>query len=74
LQALVDLDLLNVSVDERDARATIVRLTVAGDVLMKIARKELAVLERELAQRIGPENVDALRSVLALPWGDPPYR
>jgi DNA-binding MarR family transcriptional regulator len=73
LQAMVELDLVEVSVDDRDARATVVHLTAAGKVLMKSARRELALLERELARRIGMQNVDALRSVLALSWGDPPY-
>ena len=73
VQTLVELDVLEVIVDTDDARATVARLSGGGRALAKVVSKELRMMERELARRIGDANIDALRNSLALPWGESPF-
>ena len=72
VHTLVELDVLEVIVDTDDARATVARLSSGGRALAKVVSRELRMMERELARRIGDENIDALRHALALPWGVSP--
>ena len=56
-------------VHEQDRRAQQVSMTDRGRALAEDASRILAELERELAHRIGTENVEALRAALSLDRG-----
>ncbi|MDL4815622.1 MarR family winged helix-turn-helix transcriptional regulator [Actinomadura opuntiae] len=72
VHGLVDAGLLEQVPDPGSARQRLIRRTTEGE---RIHRRALAVLdrlERTLAERIGAEKVEALRSALEAPWGPPP--
>jgi DNA-binding MarR family transcriptional regulator len=61
--------LITLAVDPNNQRVRLVRFTAAGK---RMSRTVIAVdraLERELARRIGADNVKRLKEILALPWG-----
>ncbi|MFG3283254.1 MarR family winged helix-turn-helix transcriptional regulator [Streptomyces sp. NPDC048111] len=53
-------------------RKRLIRRTQDGARAHRQALHALERLEAELAQRIGRQAVDALRTALETPWGDPP--
>jgi DNA-binding MarR family transcriptional regulator len=62
--------LVKLAVDPDNQRVRLVRFTAAGK---RMSRTVIAVdraLERELARRIGADNVNRLKEILALPWSD----
>jgi len=64
--------LVQTSTDPSNSSAKIVRLTKTGLQNIAIAQKIFSELEEELAQRIGVENVSALRKALVSDWQGPP--
>jgi DNA-binding MarR family transcriptional regulator len=50
--------------DPLDGRAKIIRLTERGGEAKAVARELFAEIEKEWAERIGPERVEALRDAL----------
>jgi DNA-binding MarR family transcriptional regulator len=58
--------------DDRDRRAQLVGLTARGRALSRDAGRILPELERELARRIGSDQVGALRTALARDRGPAP--
>ena len=71
LHELVDMGLLKLIADPVDRRATIAQLTPQGREHLRVARRIFRDLERELEDRIGTKNAEALRCSLSLDWGDP---
>ena len=71
LHELVDMGLLKLIADPVDRRATIAQLTPQGREHLRVARRIFRDLERELEDRIGTKNAEALRGLLSLDWGDP---
>ena len=64
--------LVRVAPHADDRRSKVVTLTPAGHQVVTSARRHARALERELARRIGRDQVDALRQALASEWGDVP--
>ncbi len=58
--------------DPNNGRQKFVEFTDTGRELGRVAREGLYALEKELAQRIGPQNVSNLRAALSAEWGEPP--
>jgi DNA-binding MarR family transcriptional regulator len=54
--------------DPDDARARKVRFTARGMNMVKSASLVVRGIERELARRLGPRDLQALRRILAKPW------
>jgi DNA-binding MarR family transcriptional regulator len=50
-------------------RVRLVRFTPKGEAMFASGTRTLARIERELAERIGAEDVETLRRILALDWG-----
>jgi DNA-binding MarR family transcriptional regulator len=69
---LVRLGALEVVEAPGGGRGRQVVLTAEGRRLARAAARHLQALERELGERLGPDAVEALRAVLARPWGEPP--
>jgi DNA-binding MarR family transcriptional regulator len=65
---LCALGVLEVVDDPEQARGRRVRLTVDGRRLTGRAAEHLAVLEAQLAERLGAAQVRALRQALETPW------
>ncbi len=64
--------LVELTDDPDNQRVRLVRFTAAGK---RMSRTVLAVdrsLEREVADRIGADNLELLKAILAQPWGDEP--
>lgn len=65
---LVKAGLLRVDPDPSSARNKLVRPTSAGVARLRLARTVMSDVEQELAARIGAENVERLRALLAVNW------
>lgn len=72
VRGLVAGGLLEPVPDPGSGRRRPVRRTAAGERVHARVRRALDQLEAELAARIGPGTVDALRTALESPWGPPP--
>ncbi|MET9494747.1 MarR family winged helix-turn-helix transcriptional regulator [Streptomyces sp. NPDC006552] len=72
VHSLVAAGLLEQVPHPASARQRLIRRTPEGRHAHERARRALDQLEGELADRIGPEAVVALRSALEAPWGGPP--
>lgn len=53
-----------------DARIKLLRFTEKGWAMSASAAREFAAIEAGLARRIGAEDMEALRRILARPWSD----
>ena len=69
---LAELGLVRLAPDPANRRARLVTLTARGRRTVARARAAFADIERELARRIGAEQVRALRRALEADWGPPP--
>jgi len=58
--------------DPDDGRSKLITLTASGLRSVPIALETFDELERELAARIGAQNMAALRRALEIDWGDTP--
>ncbi len=66
------LGLVELVPSEHDGRVRLLRFTPQGWAMSDSAARELDRIEAELARRIGAEDVDSLRRILAKAWpGDP---
>ncbi|MFB4300513.1 MarR family winged helix-turn-helix transcriptional regulator [Actinomadura sp. NTSP31] len=72
VHGLVGAGLLEQTPDPGSARQRLIRRTAEGERVHRRALDVLERLERTLAERIGAETVEALRSALEAPWGPPP--
>ena len=72
VHGLVAAGLLEQAPDPASARQRLIRRTREGERAHRQADRTLGRLEEQLAERIGPERVDALRAALEAPWGEPP--
>ncbi|MET9506561.1 MarR family transcriptional regulator [Streptomyces sp. NPDC006622] len=72
VHALVDVGLLEQVPHPTSARQLLIRRTPAGRRAHDRATDALDSLEHTLAQRIGARSVAELRTVLEMPWGEPP--
>ncbi|MFM9370509.1 MarR family winged helix-turn-helix transcriptional regulator [Streptomyces sp. Da 82-17] len=72
VHGLITLGLLEQSPDPASARRRLIRRTPSGERAHEQAVRTLARLEEVLAERIGPDQVAALRAALEAEWGDPP--
>jgi DNA-binding MarR family transcriptional regulator len=72
VHGLVDAGLLEQAPDPGSARQRLIRRTPEGERVHRRALLVLERLERTLAERIGADAVEALRSALEAPWGAPP--
>ncbi|MFJ9408213.1 MarR family winged helix-turn-helix transcriptional regulator [Streptomyces sp. NPDC101393] len=72
VHGLVGAGLLEQVPDPTSARRRLIRRTGEGERAHRQAGLILEGLEERLAERIGPEAVDALRAALEGPWGRPP--
>ncbi len=68
---LVALDVLTVEPHPASARTKLVRLTETGRERRAQTMRLLAGIEAALAERVGSAPIDALRSALVTPWGNP---
>lgn len=74
-QMLADMEasgLIQVTADEEDRRARVVRFHPDADDLRKVAREVLQDLEEELGRRIGAKALGNLRTALRMDWGPSP--
>ncbi|MFG3367718.1 MarR family winged helix-turn-helix transcriptional regulator [Streptomyces sp. NPDC090032] len=72
VHGLIDAGLLEQVPDPTSARQRLIRRTPDGERAHRQAGVILEQLEEQLAERIGRETVDALRTVLETQWGRPP--
>ncbi|WP_058043519.1 MarR family winged helix-turn-helix transcriptional regulator [Streptomyces roseifaciens] len=72
VQGLIAAGLLEQAPDPASARQRLIRRTEEGERAHHQAGVILERLEEELAERIGRESFDALRSALEAAWGRPP--
>jgi len=72
IRELVAKRLVEIVPDPENRRNRIVRFTEEGRSVREIARRGIAEVERELAERIGTDRVWLLQQILELPWGAPP--
>ncbi|MEU8489406.1 MarR family winged helix-turn-helix transcriptional regulator [Streptomyces sp. NPDC048641] len=72
VHGLIDAGLLEQVPDPTSARQRLIRRTPDGERAHRQAGVILERLEEQLAERIGREAVDALRTVLETQWGRPP--
>ncbi|MFH8409060.1 MarR family winged helix-turn-helix transcriptional regulator [Streptomyces sp. NPDC018019] len=72
VHGLVAAGLLEQSPDPTSARQRLIRRTEEGERAHRQAELILERLEEQLAERIGREKADALRTALEGPWGEPP--
>lgn len=72
LESLESAELVSERGHPDDRRAKLIALTERGHELAAVAARELRALERELARRIGADEVEALRRIMAADWGQPP--
>ncbi len=72
LKLLVERQLVELDNDPNDARCKMVRFAREGEAIRKDGRAVLAQLEAELARRIGPAAIVALKAVPEQNWGAPP--
>ncbi|MFE9676609.1 MarR family winged helix-turn-helix transcriptional regulator [Streptomyces sp. NPDC006259] len=72
VHALVDVGLLEQVPHPTSARQLLIRRTPAGRRAHDRATDALDALEHTLTQRIGARSVAELRTVLEMPWGEPP--
>ena len=68
---LVAVGLVSVESDPQSARSKVVRLSASGEQCRRETMRILAGLEDALAERVGADNVTALRVALEEPWGSP---
>jgi DNA-binding MarR family transcriptional regulator len=68
---LEELGLLNLVTDPTNRSAKLVRLTDKGQANVEAALDAFIDIEVELASRIGPSSVQALRLALSSSWGEP---
>ncbi|MCX5008731.1 hypothetical protein OHB05_40105 [Streptomyces sp. NBC_00638] len=69
---MIAVGLLEQAPDPDSARQRLIRRTAKGRSVHARAEGMVEQLERTLAARIGADGVTALRSILELPWGQPP--
>ncbi|MBW8487377.1 MarR family winged helix-turn-helix transcriptional regulator [Actinomadura parmotrematis] len=74
VHALVGMGLLDLVPDPSSSRRRLARLTPEGRRVHERAQALIARLEEDLAARLGPSTLDALRAVLDRPWGEPRLR
>ena len=67
-----DRGLVELAADPDNQRVRLVRFTAAGKRMSQTVVAVDRSLERELANRIGPERVQILKAILAMPWSDEP--
>ncbi|MEU5002268.1 MarR family winged helix-turn-helix transcriptional regulator [Streptomyces sp. NPDC021622] len=72
VHGLVAAGLLEQVPDPASARQRLIRRTREGEHAHRQAGLILERLEEQLAERIGRETVDTLRTTLEAPWGQPP--
>ncbi|MEV4502163.1 MarR family winged helix-turn-helix transcriptional regulator [Streptomyces klenkii] len=72
VHGLVAAGLLEQTPDPASARQRLIRRTGEGERAHRQAGLILEQLEEQLAERIGREQADALRTALEAPWGQPP--
>jgi DNA-binding MarR family transcriptional regulator len=72
VHGLVAAGLLEQVPDPASARQRLIRRTREGERAHRQAGIILERLEEQLAERIGRETVDALRTTLEASWGRPP--
>ncbi|WP_406503379.1 MarR family winged helix-turn-helix transcriptional regulator [Streptomyces sp. NBC_00212] len=71
VHGLVAAGLLQQTLDPASARQRLIRRTGEGERAHRQAGLVLERLEEQLAERIGRETADALRTALEAPWGSP---
>jgi DNA-binding MarR family transcriptional regulator len=72
LREMQSLGLIALENDPARANQKLVVMTAEGMRLATDARRELADIETQLADRIGRQEAEALRSILETGWGDAP--
>ncbi|MFG2321456.1 MarR family winged helix-turn-helix transcriptional regulator [Streptomyces sp. NPDC048568] len=72
VHGLITAGLLDQVADPDSLRQRLIRRTEEGERVHRQAGLVLERLEEQLAERIGGEVVDALRTALEAPWGRPP--
>jgi len=65
-----DLGLVETVASEQDARVKLVRFSEAGWAMSDCAAGELDAIERELAARIGEDDMETLCRILGQAWSD----
>ncbi|MBN8840816.1 MAG: winged helix-turn-helix transcriptional regulator [Sphingomonadales bacterium] len=65
-------NIVHVSPDPTDGRASIVEFHPEGRALARAARATMLAIERELGERLGAEAMAQLGALLTRDWGDPP--
>ncbi len=68
---LEGLGLLDLVIDPTNRSAKLVKLTDKGQANVEAALDAFIDIEVELASRIGPSSVQALRLALSSSWGEP---
>ena len=72
LDELARRNIVRVSPDPSDGRASIVEFQPEGRALARAARATMYAIEHDLGQRLGADAMAALGALLARDWGDPP--
>jgi DNA-binding MarR family transcriptional regulator len=71
LNGMVEIGLLELADDPDDRRSKIVVISRQGQAMREHAREATILMTDELAHRIGPEALEALRAAMAADWGPP---
>jgi DNA-binding MarR family transcriptional regulator len=71
INAMVEIGLLELADDPDDRRSKIVVISRQGQKMREHAREATTLMTEELARRIGPQALEALRAALAADWGPP---
>ena len=74
INGIVERGLLMTKPDPEDRRAQVVVFQPKGREMAKSAGEALDFVDQVLAERIGGEHFDAMRSALDMPWGVPPVK
>jgi DNA-binding MarR family transcriptional regulator len=72
LRGLTDMGLIEILPDPVDRRATLVGPGPESEAFGRAAAEEHANIERALADRIGPGQLDVLRQIISADWGPIP--
>jgi len=71
INGMVEIGLVELIDDPDDRRSKIVAISEQGARMREHAREATTLISEELARRIGPQKLEALRAAMAADWGAP---
>jgi DNA-binding MarR family transcriptional regulator len=71
INGMIEIGLVELVDDPSDRRSKIVAISGQGSKMREHAREASALITEALAQRIGADNLEALRVAMSADWGEP---